>query len=196
VSRAIDINLKDLDLPQEPISLHDFQTRFPHLATGPGSPVFTTADLPPPVRLWLRSGGWIRRALAFLLDLAPLLLLLLIGLRGGAELSYRYPAPFQGANGPTLIRLGLWGGFLFLYLGYFTVWESLMGWTPGKLVMGIRVVDSYGLRPRFRVGILRSLLRILDLPLLASLILAPLTLSDGNRRRRGDRVAKTWVVQA
>src|ERR1700690_149553 len=37
--------------------------------------------------------------------------------------------------------------FAVICIAYFTVFEAAVGWTPGKLVFGIRVVDFYGGTP-------------------------------------------------
>lgn len=196
MSPGLEIDLKDIDLPQERIPLHELQERYPHLATGPRSPVFVTADLPPPALAWILGAPWWRRGLALLLDLVPLALLLLLAFRAGAEFTLRYPAPFWGPRGSQLYLLGQALLVLGVYGGYYAIWESLLGWTPGKLVSGIRVVDDYGRRPGLRTAGFRALNRILDGLLLASVLLAPLALAKEPRRRAGDRRTQSWVVMS
>ncbi len=91
---------------------------------------------------------------------------------------------------------GLWLLFLFLInWWYMVLFEVLtLGSTPGKRVMGLRVVQLDGSPPDWGSSLLRNLLRVIDmLPLGYSLGVA---VALGNRRfqRLGDLVAGTLVV--
>ncbi|MBV9212992.1 MAG: RDD family protein, partial [Actinobacteria bacterium] len=80
----------------------------------------------------------------------------------------------------------------------FVVLPGLRGWSPGKLLVGIRLVNAEGVPP----GILRSLLRevlwIVDgfpgygLPLVGFIT----ALATKANQRVGDLVARTYVVRA
>jgi len=49
-----------------------------------------------------------------------------------------------------------------LSLGYYTIGESLLGGTLGKLALGLRVVDEDGDEISFSAALVRNLLRIVD----------------------------------
>lgn len=88
----------------------------------------------------------------------------------------------------------LWGGALLVYV----VLQGLSGWTVGKLVTGIRVVDEQGRRPGLGKALVRWLLWLVDgLPYLVPGLVAFVTgLTTVGHRRVGDMVAKTYVVHA
>jgi hypothetical protein len=88
----------------------------------------------------------------------------------------------------------LWGSALLLYV----VIQGLTGWTIGKLVTGIRVVDEQGGRPGIGRAFVRWLLWLVDgLPYLIPGLVAFITgLTTVGHRRVGDMVAKTHVVHA
>lgn len=82
-----------------------------------------------------------------------------------------------------------------LYLG---VLPGLTGWTLGKRVTGIRVVDGAGGVPGLGRGLARGAFWIVDgfpyvIPGLVGFIVA---LSTQRRQRVGDQVAGTFVVRA
>jgi uncharacterized RDD family membrane protein YckC len=141
-----------------------------------------------------RVAGPARRALAHLLDLAicygvvlalGLLLVLAIG-RGSV-------APTATASG----RAGL--GVLLLVLFavqwvYFVAWEGLLGRSPGKMALGIRVVTGDGRPVGFGAAALRNLLRAADL-LPTAYVAGIVAMALSSRFQRiGDLVAGTMVV--
>ncbi len=86
-----------------------------------------------------------------------------------------------------------WG----LNFGLLVVLQGFTGWTPGKLVAGIRVVRDDGRPPGFVKALLRWLLWIVDgfpyfIPGLVGFITG---LTTTGHRRVGDMVAKTLVVR-
>jgi uncharacterized RDD family membrane protein YckC len=91
----------------------------------------------------------------------------------------------------TVVAMAYW-------IGMFVVVQGLTGRTVGKLLTGIRTVDSAG-RP---CGIGRAAVRWLLLLVDAAPYFAPMlvgfiaTVSSQNRQRVGDMVAKTWVVSS
>lgn len=96
------------------------------------------------------SAGIVRRTYAFCTDLC------LIGVTlAGFIFTAAY---FVGVNfvntGTTWIAI-LYGALFVLYMGYF---ESLMGQTPGKMLLNIKVVDRKNERPSFLRTIIRMLL--------------------------------------
>jgi uncharacterized RDD family membrane protein YckC len=88
------------------------------------------------------------------------------------------------------IQIGTWLAFVGLY-----AWlQGATGFTPGKRLFGIKVVNEQGESPGFGKGLARTLLWIVDgLPCfgLVGLITG---LSTKGHRRVGDMAAKTFVV--
>lgn len=87
--------------------------------------------------------------------------------------------------------LGLWVG---LWWCYFAVGWGLLGSTPGKWLLGLRIVDHRG---RWPIGLSRAFLR------LAAYSVSSVTLGMGHllvilrhdRRALHDLLAGTWVVR-
>lgn len=80
-------------------------------------------------------------------------------------------------------------------IGYFVVFWSTTGQTPGSRLMRIRVVDARG-SPR--VGLVRATIRVGGLVLSTLLLFVgfAMMLWDGRRRCLQDRLARTVVVHA
>lgn len=149
-----------------------------------------------------------RRGLASLFDYSVLLIVLLwffahfgATYRHGT-LDFHLPAFFQFV--PHKFQFFIWyprTGWL-VYLGicvaYFTTSEWLLGWTPGKLLFGIRVVDFFGKRPSLVQALVRNVLRVVDgYPfLIPNLVGFILLWTNGRRQRCGDRAAGTLVVDS
>jgi hypothetical protein len=84
------------------------------------------------------------------------------------------------------------GGFALL-----VVLQGLTGWTPGKLVMGVRTVKEDGSRPGVGKALVRWLLLIVDAqPCGLPVVGAICALTTQGHRRVGDMAAKTFVVRA
>ena len=93
-----------------------------------------------------------------------------------------------GGNGAWL---ALWGGSIAIYV----LLQAFTGWTPGKLITGIRVVREDGRSPGFVKALLRWLLWLVDgfpyfIPGLVGFIVG---LTTPGHRRVGDMAAKTFV---
>ncbi len=85
--------------------------------------------------------------------------------------------------------------FLFIIFAYFILTEAYVGWTAGKRVFGMRVVDGTGNKIGFSKSLIRNLLRLVDgLPTLNILGII-LIISSPEGQRFGDRIAKTFVVE-
>ena len=83
--------------------------------------------------------------------------------------------------------------FLFIIFAYFILMEAYVGWTVGKRILGMRVVDGTGNKIGFSRALIRNLLRFVDgLPALNILGIILIACSPGGQRF-GDRVAKTFV---
>jgi uncharacterized RDD family membrane protein YckC len=103
----------------------------------------------------------------------------------------------RGGGGASvwLIALAFIGAFLLLY-GYFAIFEILMnGQTPGKQIIGIRVIKESGrpLTPAETIG--RNLMRIVDqMPAMYAVGLVTMFL-NGSNKRVGDLVAGSIVIR-
>ena len=100
-----------------------------------------------------------------------------------------------GLKGTAAAAAGL-GGILFLYLGYFFLFEGLWaGRTPGKRAQRIRVVRADGQPAGWtQVGI-RTLLRLVDILPTAYAIGSFAILLTARSQRLGDLAAGTLVVR-
>jgi uncharacterized RDD family membrane protein YckC len=137
---------------------------------------------PEGVDIELHSAGPLIRLLAFIIDGALRLLLLI-------------PLLFAVA---LLEQSGTWIYLLLLFLiqwFYFTIFEAAMdGQTPGKRAMGIRVIRENGTALTWNASIIRNLLRVADGFLFSYIVgLIVLCFSDGFRRI-GDHAAGSVVV--
>ncbi len=85
--------------------------------------------------------------------------------------------------------------FLFIIFAYLIIMEAYVGWTVGKRILGMRVVDGSGNKIGFSKSIIRNLLRFVDgLPALS--ILGIILIATSLRGQRfGDRIAKTYVIR-
>ena len=85
--------------------------------------------------------------------------------------------------------------FLFVIFAYFILMEAYVGWTVGKKVLGLRVMDSDGNNIGLLKSVIRNLLRVVDgLPTMNILGVILIALSPRGQRF-GDRIAKTFVVK-
>ncbi len=173
----------------------------PHARVPPGPQDFRRQhgiETPEHVAVYLELAGVGSRGAAVFVDLTVLfagllLLATLIGLLGGAE----------GAAG-ALGGVRSWALALtmlvvsFLVLGYFTLFEALNGGrTPGKQVLGIRVVMDTGRPLTATAAVVRNLTRLADCffplaPALPALVMIALHPSN---KRLGDIAAGTVVVR-
>lgn len=149
-----------------------------------------------------RAGGFFRRFFAAIVDL--LILLPVCGAFGLALcLAFGQPVPRLAELSPDLLIAALLDGNTaseallvlsgILFFLYFFVFHAARGQTPGKRLLGLRVIDAYGRTP----GLTRTLLRQ------ASYLLSLLPCSlgflwvgfDRERRALHDWVAGTYVVR-
>ena len=74
--------------------------------------------------------------------------------------------------------------------------EAYVGWTVGKRILGMRVVDGTGNKIGFSKSLLRNLLRLVDgIPALNILGII-LIIASPEGQRFGDRIAKTFVTES
>ena len=136
--------------------------------------------------------GFVTRAIAFaidvaLIDLAAVIVAIVVGLGISA---------FELPDVVVTIAVVVGGlAYLAWFVGYFAMFWSTTGQTPGARVMGVRVVCAGAGEPvRLRVAIVRLAgMALAALPLFAGFLLI---LVDDRRRGLQDRLARTVVVYA
>ena len=86
--------------------------------------------------------------------------------------------------------------FIFvLFFGYFIVLEWRFGRTPGKALLGIRVIRDGGFPLDFTAATVRNVIRILEFSFGFYIVSAASTLLSPFNRRLGDYAAGTLVVR-
>lgn len=106
----------------------------------------------------------------------------------------RVPAPGSGIGMFSTSTALDWPWAAAGWFAYFAVLEWWLGATAGKLLLGLRVVDLDGRRPRWRAIAIRTLLRAVDwLPVLY-LVGGAMVMNTRRQQRVGDRWASTLVV--
>ena len=136
--------------------------------------------------------GFVTRAIAFavdvaLVDLAAVIVAIVVGLGVSA---------FNVSDVVLTISVVAGGvAYLAWFVGYFAMFWSTTGQTPGARLMGVRVVCAGGGEPvRLRAAIVRLVgMALAALPLFAGFLLI---LVDDRRRGLQDRLARTVVVYA
>lgn len=84
--------------------------------------------------------------------------------------------------------------FAAIALAYFFVGEAAAGRTPGKQVVGLRVVRTDGTRAALGPILVRTLLRVVDVLPVLYLVGFVVMLLTGRQQRLGDLAAQTHVV--
>jgi uncharacterized RDD family membrane protein YckC len=79
---------------------------------------------------------------------------------------------------------------------YYVLFEWLLGATPGKFLLGIRVRATNGGRIAFTQSLVRNLVRLIDaLPYVIPYLVGAIAISDSSTKQRlGDRWGKTVVI--
>jgi uncharacterized RDD family membrane protein YckC len=156
---------------------HEFQEQ---LAPSPLQPVNLT-----PVLYFAGLGS---RTLAFLVDFM-LMLAACVSLR---ILTTSLHA-FLGQTLETGNQLQLIGTFVIL-ASYSGLWELLLGGkTPGKMLLGIQVVNHYGQPPHIGQTLIRNLARLFDVGTSGLGLL--MLLKSKRQQRLGDWLAGTQVIR-
>jgi uncharacterized RDD family membrane protein YckC len=136
--------------------------------------------------------GFVTRAIAFaidvaLIDLAAVIVAIVVGL---AISAFELP--------DVVLTVAIAAGavaYLAWFAGYFAMFWSTTGQTPGARVMGVRVVCASGGEP---VHLSAAIVRLVGMALAALPLFAGFLLILVDDRRRGlqDRLARTVVVYA
>jgi uncharacterized RDD family membrane protein YckC len=135
--------------------------------------------------------GLLTRVIAFVLDAALINLVAIIVAIGAALILSLLHLP----KDLKTVLIAIAGAVYILWsIGYFVVFWSTTGQTPGARAMQIRVVTTRGGPLNPRNGVVRCIGVVLAaLPLFAGYVLI---LFDGKRRGFQDRLAGTLVVEA
>ncbi len=137
---------------------------------------------PEGVELDLRAAGPVARSLAWLVDAA---------LRVGVVMGVAATLGVLGRFGAGLNLIALFAVWWFFPVFFEVYWS---GQTPGKKAMGLRVVHENGTPVGWAGSILRNFLRVVDfLPSFYAVGLSSMCL-DRSFRRLGDLAAGTLVV--
>ena len=86
--------------------------------------------------------------------------------------------------------------FLFIIFAYLIFMEGYVGWTMGKRIMGMRVVDGNGNKIGFSKSVIRNLLRLVDGLPAFNILGIILIVRSRTGQRFGDRVAGTYVFRS
>jgi uncharacterized RDD family membrane protein YckC len=150
-------------------------------------------DTPEQIALEFPLAGIGSRFLAIAFDSVLQLgaLLLLVGLGLAAR---RFAAVSVRAIGPWALA-ALTAGLFLVYNGYFAIFESLWnGQTPGKRMVGLRVIDVSGRPVTVYGAIIRNLIRIVDqIPGIYAIAILSVLITR-RQQRLGDLAAGTVVV--
>jgi uncharacterized RDD family membrane protein YckC len=159
-------------------------------AETPALDTFTEVETPERVVFRHHIAGPVGRGIAYLVDAGVRVLLLVVlfqilAMAGALD------------HGPGAASTGLWLLVLFLMeWGYFVFFEVIWnGQSPGKRVMGLRVIKEGGTPIGAIDSVLRNLLRTADFLPLAYFIGLLVMARDQRFRRLGDWVAGTLVVR-
>ena len=135
--------------------------------TGPEFPAAQPEGMP------ANLADWGTRAIGFLVDYAPILILSLL--------------TFRSFTLRTIV--GLAGIAYWLYLGHL---DGVTGQTPGKAIQGIRVVNVQGDLIGSGPGMARKVAHIVDSILCGLGWLLPI--ADSKRQTIADKIMSTYVV--
>jgi len=139
-------------------------------------------ETPEGIDLLLRPAGLLSRSLAFTIDL---------GIRGVLLIALFYAFHLFGEFGTGLFVLALF----FVNWWYMVLFEVLhQGRTPGKQIMGLRVVHDDGTPVGWSASLLRNLLRFVDMLPFGYSVGAFACLQHPLFKRLGDLAAGTLVI--
>jgi uncharacterized RDD family membrane protein YckC len=161
-----------------------------------------TIDTPEQIALEFPLAGVGSRSLAMVIDSLIQAGIALVVLIAGGLLGIGLGSVVNWTTGAGAGSVGLWVlAFVILLLfsawyGYFAIFEIVWrGQTPGKRVLGLRVMSASGRPITPLQAILRNLLRIIDqLPALYAIGIVSVLMSARNQRL-GDIAAGTVVVR-
>jgi uncharacterized RDD family membrane protein YckC len=150
-------------------------------------------DTPENIEFAYEIAGIGSRFLAAIID--SLLILVLQGILAAVMAGIIGWADAQGAAQSALVAVWSLLSFIFLW-GYYMLFEELWnGQSPGKRLIGLRVVRTGGRPTTFIASAIRNLVRVIDfLPVFYGLGVVVMFI-DPRSRRLGDLAAGTLVVR-
>ena len=86
--------------------------------------------------------------------------------------------------------------FLFIIFAYLILMEAYAGWTVGKRIMRMRVMDGNDKKIGFSKSVIRNMLRLVDGLPAFNILGIILIKSSPTGQRFGDRVAGTYVLSS
>lgn len=135
------------------------------------------------------------RVAAFVVD--EFLLSMVVGLVTaaiGVEVTLAPDVDFATALAETQRQMQSWLPLIYATQVLFRWPWNAIGWSPGKRLLGLRVVNAEGQPPGLVRGFVRALFALgSDLPLFMGYVWA---FFDRERRGWHDHIARTWVVRA
>ncbi|MFD0698256.1 RDD family protein [Paenibacillus sp. GCM10027628] len=153
-----------------------------------------TIMTPEQVQLQFQTAGLGSRTLAHLIDTLILLIVNGLLLLSAVGVSRLYAGKWLPGVADYMIAI-LIILFIILNLGYFVCTEAFMGGqTPGKRVIGLRVLQNNGQSATLLSIIIRNLFRLLDVLPSSYFLGAVVMLFSPRDKRIGDMVAGTIVV--
>ncbi|UCF08212.1 MAG: RDD family protein, partial [Thermoplasmata archaeon] len=137
----------------------------------------------------------LQRIVAFLVDMAIIVLIMMLFFYlGGVAGLYDLKDILGLLESIWFLAMLMW-----LWVAqaiYFTLFESLSGQSPGKRLIGIRVISDDYSRCDFMDAFTRNVVRFLDMVMLVYLISLMIMNLYPKRQRFGDLVAQTLVIKA
>lgn len=187
-SLTIEENDPDLYDDRVGVSAWNFPPRSESARMQPAQAMTATAVIP----VW---GGFVRRACALIIDgvivvLLGLLMVLLsyVGYKVGLSAHGR---SMTTSNASALMYILGWG-WIVLSAAYFVLFHGMTGKTPGKHLLGVRVVGADGGAVTYGQALIRWAALVLFAPVLLGFLWV---LWSREKRAWHDRVSQTWVIR-
>ncbi|MBN2688754.1 MAG: RDD family protein [Deltaproteobacteria bacterium] len=139
-------------------------------------------------------GGFWRRSVAFMIDKCILFVISILLMASGSFItgaSIPLDPDEIAAAGP--IFMAYYGTMIVLNIVYFTYFHGATGQTPGKMALGLKVIQQTGAPMTFGVAFLRSIGYIIS-GLILDLGFAWIAF-DGRKRGWHDMIASTYVIR-
>jgi uncharacterized RDD family membrane protein YckC len=137
-------------------------------------------------------GNLVKRALAAAIDFGPFAVASYIVFSVRIE---DFALLWQPDGNPPLNVVYAYIAMFSTYISYCAIMEASCGATLGKLIFGLKVVCDMGVKITIREAIIRNAIKAIELPPPFMPLLLVMFLNH-NRRRFGDLVARTAVVEA
>jgi uncharacterized RDD family membrane protein YckC len=148
----------------------------------------TTGEPLPEASRYGQYAGFVSRLVAFTIDALILAAVFAINLAIGELLCQTFNV---GSTTLRLIHLGTAVLNFIVYVAYYMTFWTLSGQTPGKFIMGLRVVATDGSAVRPGYASRRLIAYWLSVPLFWGFLV---TLIDDRRQDFPDKFARTFVI--